>query len=86
MGAGAEVKVESGDEVEDYDGSYACLVCTESVRGTAALVCGGMQLQPVAPRMRQRIKVSRGVPDMQAEISKGVDGRERRAWRAERVR
>ena len=39
MDAGAEVKVESGDEVEDYDGSYACLVCTESVRGTAALVC-----------------------------------------------
>ena len=39
MDAGAEVKVESGDEVEDYDGSYACLICTESVRGTAALVC-----------------------------------------------
>ena len=39
MGAGVEVKVESGDEVEDYDGSYACLICTESVRGTAALVC-----------------------------------------------
>ena len=58
MGAGAEVKVESGDEVEDHDGSYACLICTESVRGTAA----------------------------QSEVSDGVDGREHRAWRAERVR
>ena len=31
MGAGIEVKVESVDEVEPYDGSYACLICTESV-------------------------------------------------------
>ena len=37
--AGVEVKVECGDEVEDYDGSDACLICTESVRGATALVC-----------------------------------------------
>ena len=39
MDAGIEVKVESDDEVEPYDGSYACLICTESVRGQPALVC-----------------------------------------------
>ena len=46
MGAGVEVKVESGDEVEDYDGSYACLICSESVRGTAALVCRACNSNP----------------------------------------
>ena len=35
--AGVEAKVESDDEVEPYDGSYACGFCSESVRGTAAL-------------------------------------------------
>ena len=39
MDARIEVKVESDDEVEPYDGSYACLICTESVRGQPALVC-----------------------------------------------
>ena len=37
MDAGIEVKMESDDEVEPYDGSYACLICTESVRGQPAL-------------------------------------------------
>ena len=27
--------MESDDEVEPYDGSYACGFCSESVRGTA---------------------------------------------------
>ena len=27
------------DDVEPYDGSYACLICTDSVRGEPALVC-----------------------------------------------
>ena len=39
MDAGIEVKMESDDEVEPYDGSYACGFCSESVRGTAALKC-----------------------------------------------
>ena len=39
MEAGNEVKVECDDEVEPYDGSYACLICTNSVRGQPALVC-----------------------------------------------
>ena len=33
MHAGVEVKV------EDYDGSYDCLFCGDSVRGMPALVC-----------------------------------------------
>ena len=36
MDAGVEVKVESEDEVEPYDGTHACGFCSESVRGTAA--------------------------------------------------
>ena len=39
MDAGIEVKMESDDEVEPYDGSYACGFCSESVWGTAALKC-----------------------------------------------
>ena len=39
IAAATEVKVESDDEVEPYDGSYACLVCTKSVRGQPALNC-----------------------------------------------
>ena len=39
MDARIEVKVESDDEVEPYDGSYACGFCSESVRNTAALKC-----------------------------------------------
>ena len=34
MDAGVEVKLESEDEVEPYDGSYACGFCSESVGGT----------------------------------------------------
>ena len=37
MDAGVDVKVESDDEVEPCDGSYACLICTDS--GEPALVC-----------------------------------------------
>ena len=33
MDAGIEVKV------EDYDGTYVCLVCGESVRGQPAVKC-----------------------------------------------
>ena len=36
MDAGVEVKV------EDYDGTYVCLFCGESVRGQPALKCGGV--------------------------------------------
>ena len=46
MDAGIEVKVESDDEVEPYDGSYACLICTESVRGQPALVCSKCNSNP----------------------------------------
>ena len=46
MDAGIEVKVESVDEVEPYDGSYACLICTESVRGQPALVCSKCNSNP----------------------------------------
>ena len=45
--AGVEVKVESDDEVEPYDGSYACGFCSESVRGTAALKCSQCSSNPV---------------------------------------
>ena len=46
MDAGIEVKVESDDEMEPYDGSYACLICTESVRGQPALVCSTCNSNP----------------------------------------
>ena len=41
MDAGVEVKV------EDYDGTYACGFCSESVRGTAALKCSRCSSNPV---------------------------------------
>ena len=41
MDAGIEVKV------EDYDGTYACVFCSESVRGTAALKCSQCSSNPV---------------------------------------
>ena len=47
MDAGVDVKVESDDEVEPYDGSYACGFCSESVRGTAALKCSQCSSNPV---------------------------------------
>ena len=37
MDATIQIKVESDDEVEPYDGSYACLICTESVRGLSLI-------------------------------------------------
>ena len=37
--SGAQVKVESDDEVENYHGSYVCLICFDSVRGQPALHC-----------------------------------------------
>ena len=45
--AGVEVKAESEDEVEPYDGTYACGFCSESVRGTAALQCSQCSANPV---------------------------------------
>ena len=47
MDAGVEVKLESEDEVEPYDGTYACGFCSESVRGTAALQCSQCSANPV---------------------------------------
>ena len=41
MDAGIEVKV------EDYDGTYACVFCFKSVRGTAALKCSQCSSNPV---------------------------------------
>ena len=44
--AGAELRVHGcaaqsavGPKVEEFDGSYACLICSESVRGTDARKC-----------------------------------------------
>ena len=47
MDAGVDVKVESDDEMEPYDGSYAYGFCSESVRGTAALKCSQCSSNPV---------------------------------------
>ena len=41
LDAGIEVKV------EDYDGTYACGVCSESVRGQPALKCSQCSSNPV---------------------------------------
>ena len=41
MDAGVEVKV------EDYDGTYVCLFCGESVRGKPALKCSRCSSNPV---------------------------------------
>ena len=45
--AGVQVKEESDDEVEPYDGTYACGFCSESVRGSAALKCSQCSANPV---------------------------------------
>ena len=45
--AGTMVKTESHEEVEPYDGSYACGFCSESVRGTKALKCSQCSSNPV---------------------------------------
>ena len=34
------------EEVEDVDGSYACVICSESVRGMAALCCARCSSNP----------------------------------------
>jgi hypothetical protein len=44
--AGPAVEVKVKVEVEEYDGSYACLICSESVRGTAALTCSRCTSNP----------------------------------------
>ena len=42
----AETRVAVKEEpVEEYDGSYACLICGESVRGMEALKCSHWQCQ-----------------------------------------
>ena len=46
MDAGIKVKVESDDEVEPYNGTYACLLCFESVRGMPALACSKCSSNP----------------------------------------
>ena len=42
-----EVKVESEDEVEPYEGTYACGFCFESLRGMEALKCSRCSANPV---------------------------------------
>ena len=37
--ANVRVKIEGAGEVEEYDGSYDCLICCESVRRMHALAC-----------------------------------------------
>ena len=39
--------IKKEEQVADYDGSYECLICSESVRGTAALKCTQCQSNPV---------------------------------------
>jgi len=36
-----------GVKVEEFDGSYACVICSESVRGGDALHCGQCSINPV---------------------------------------
>ena len=43
---GATGVVVKEEEIEEYDGSYACLICTESVRGAEALKCTQCQSNP----------------------------------------
>ena len=47
MEAGMEVKGESEDEVEPYEGTYACGFCFESLRGMEALKCSRCIANPV---------------------------------------
>ena len=41
-----QIKAESDDEIEPYDGSYDCLICTDSVRGLPALACSQCRTNP----------------------------------------
>ena len=59
---GVEVKIESEDEVEPYDGSYACLICTDSVRGEPALVCWECNSNPWHRKCDKDSKLSRCAP------------------------
>ena len=83
MDAGIEVKVESVDEVEPYDGSYACLICTESVRGQPALVCSKCNSNPFHRTCDPESKYAEVCPTW-PEDSAGVAGREGRDGRGER--
>ena len=51
MDAGIEVKV------EEYDGTYVCLFCGESVRGQPALKCSHCSSNPFHLAVSQRKKV-----------------------------
>ena len=42
----SEVRVKE-EQVAEYDGSYECLICSESVRGTLSLKCTQCQSNPV---------------------------------------
>jgi hypothetical protein len=42
----SEVRVKE-EQVAEYDGSYECLICSESVRGTSSLKCTQCQSNPV---------------------------------------
>ena len=50
------------DEVEPYDGSYACLICTDSVRGEPALVCWECNSNPWHRKCDKDSKLSRCAP------------------------
>ena len=45
-GGTSGVKKEGEGAVEDYDGSYACLICSNSVRGKPALHCSQCSVNP----------------------------------------
>lgn len=46
MASGFKVAKVAEEEAYDYDGTYACVMCTESVRGTAALHCAKCSSNP----------------------------------------
>ena len=59
-----EIKVEP---VEEYDGSFDCLICSQSVRGTDALECSQCQSNPIHracvtnyPSLRSRVLRAKG--------------------------
>ena len=44
--ANVQVKREGAGEVEEYDGSYDCIICCESVRRMHALACSRCTCNP----------------------------------------
>ena len=42
MDAGVGVKLESEDEVEPYDGTYACCFCSESCTSPTAVIASSV--------------------------------------------